>query len=274
VIPQGGRSARVLVGLVQRELVRRRWRLTLCFAGSVGTAVIVQRISANARSVFRDDGDVLSSLLGSPIGIVFPLLVTLVGSLPFTRDVANRGVVNERPRQSYSTLVSSKFIAAGLLSSVVFFLYGLALTLIASVAWPLLGHPGVKPSVYSNVTPFQQRETFADLSGGNVLVFGLLMSLWFAFAAAVYSVLTSASLVLVPNRAVALLLPFAFYLGLTVVLSVLHEPALTPMFSVFPAGLEQSPWLIAASPTLLTALLAAALWVFVVRRPSESRHLL
>ncbi|ROQ54856.1 hypothetical protein EDF36_3326 [Rathayibacter sp. PhB152] len=237
-------------------------------------AVIVQRIFADARSVFRDDGDVLSSLLGSPMTVVFPLLVTLVGSLPLARDVARRGVVNERQRLSYATLISSKFVAAGLLSSVVFFLYGLAATLIASVAWPLLGHPGVDASVYSNVTPFEQRTTFADLSGGSVLVFGLLMSLWFAFAAAVYSVLTSASLVLVPNRAVALLLPFALYLGMTVVLSVLHRPALTPMFSVFPAGLQQSPWPIAASPTILTALGAAALWVFILRRPSESRHLL
>jgi hypothetical protein len=237
-------------------------------------AVIVEAILSNTRSVFRDDGDVLITLFGSPAALVFPLVVAVAGSMRLSDDVAHRAVVNERSRQSYSAVVSAKFIAAGLLSSAVFLLYGFLATLIVCVVWPLLGHPGVEPSVYIDAVPFQQRETFADLSGGNVLVFGLLMSLWFAFAAAVYSVLTSASLVLVPNRAVALLLPFAFYLGLTVVLSVLHEPALTPMFSVFPAGLEQSPWLIAASPTLLTALLAAALWVFVVRRPSESRHLL
>lgn len=236
--------------------------------------VIIEAIVSNTRSVFRDDGDVLITLLGSPAAFLFPLVVALAGSMSLSEDVAHRAVANERSRQSYSAVVSAKFIAAALLSSAVFLLYGFLATVIVSVVWPLQGHPGVKPSVYIDATPFEQRTTFTDLSGGSVLVFGLLMSFWFAFAAVVYSVLTSASLILVPNRAIALLLPFAVYLGMTIVLSVLHEPALTPMFSVFPSGLQQSPWLVAASPTLLTAVVAAALWLFIVRRPSESRHLL
>ena len=263
-----------LVVLVRRELVRGRAHLPTCFAASVMIAVIIEAIVSNTHSVFRDDGDVLISLLGSPAALVFPLVVAVAGSMPLSVDVAHRAVVNERSRQSYSVVVSAKFIAAGLLSSAVFLLYGLVATFIASVVWPLLGHPGVKPSVYINATPFGQRTTFTDLSDGNVLGYGLLMSFWFAFAAVVYSVLTSASLILVPNRAIALLLPFAVYLGMTIVLSVLHRPALTPMFSAFPSGLQQSPWLVAASPTLVAAAVAAALWLFIVRRPSESRHLL
>ncbi|MCJ1682082.1 hypothetical protein [Rathayibacter sp. VKM Ac-2928] len=269
-----GRSRRDLTTAIRRELVRGRSPWTLCAAAGIVLLPTLQGVTETANALFRDEGDVLVSLLNSPLVYVFPLLVALVGSRSLADDIARRSFVNERYRQPFSALLSAKIVAAALASATVFFLLGGIANLIAAVVWPLIGDPAIDPSGYHPLVPFEQRFTFADLSGGSVLVFGLLMSLWFAFAAAVYSVLTSASLVLVPNRAVALLLPFAAYFAMTVVLSVLHEPALTPLYSVFPAGLQQSPWLVAASPTLVTAAVAAALWLFIVRRPSESRHLL
>lgn len=246
--------------------------------GSIATGVVllpnIQGVADTANTIFRDEGDILVSLLGSPLVLVFPLLVALVGSRSLAADVARRAFVSERCRRSFTALVSAKIISAALCSATVFFLLGLVATLIAAVVWPLMGDPGIDPTVYHPVVPLEERFTFADLSGGSVLVFGLLMAFWSAFAAAVYSVLTSASLILVPNRAIALLLPFGAYLGMSVLLSILGRPAVTPMFSVNPSGLQQSSWLVAASPTLVTAVVAAALWFYIVRRPSESRHLL
>ena len=268
-----GRPAAPVV-LAARELVRGRSPLTMCVATAVVLLPNLQGVAETANALYRDEGDILNSLLTSPLVLVFPLLVALVGSRPLATDVARRALVNERCRQSFAALVSAKIVAAALSSATVFFLVGLVATVIAGVVWPLLGDPAIDPTGYHPLEPLEERFTFADLSGGNVLVFGLMMAFWLGFAAAVYSVLTSASLILVPNRAIALLLPFGAYLGMSVLLSILDRPAVTPMFSVYPSGLQQSSWVIASTPTLLAALLAAALWLFIVRRPSESRHLL
>lgn len=234
-------------------------------------------VSAALRASFRDHLDVFNAMMLAPVSLIFPLVVVLLTCLGIYNELVVRYVANTRSRIAVRAYVGRQLLMSAGSAAIIFFLYAFIPFVVSFYVWPILGDPGVDPAGY-NMSPAQAmidsfgRTSYSFLLENGSLLYGVVYSAWIALAAAAYAVLGVSFLLTVPNRILALGLPFMLYLAGTVAAALLNVPQVGLLYSVFPAGLQASDPAQGATPTLILFAAAAAFAVaIVVRAPTNPR---
>jgi len=260
---------------VLHDLASRRWWLiAIAAVALVGVELLFASLSSMS-TLYRSDFDVLSLYMASPAILIAPFVASALGASRMFSEVGNRYIVSARMRSRPSRYFGAKIAAAGIVAGLIAAPLPIAGTIVAFAVWPAIGDPNVEPTQYgltpaSALADAAASTTYSQLLLVSPLVYSVLYSLWVAFAAAVFAALTLALLILLRNRAVALVIPLGLYLGETVAAAVLGDPTYGLVYSIFPFGLTQSSILAGASPVLVLALAVVVIWVFIIRR---ARHL-
>ncbi|MFC6356741.1 hypothetical protein [Luethyella okanaganae] len=254
-----------------------RWPVVVV-AVAVWVGPLILGIVDARGGVYRDNLDFFGDLMNSPVSLVFPLLVVLVGCFRLFEELGHRAIVNTRMRSSVRATIATRLTASMLVAFGVFFIAVLAQAVLAFAIWPLLGNPSVDPSVYrmgqSDLAADQlERFGLSQAMAGGPIVYSLLMATWIGFGAAVYAAVGTAALVTLNNRFVALLTPMFVYFGLTLFTSLLQLPHFAPMFSLFPIGLTQQPVAVTVAPTVVVAVVVACCWILVMHGLTRNARL-
>lgn len=223
--------------------------------------------------VLRDNLDVYSRMMGSPLELILPLIAVLAGCLGFYQEIGNRFASNTRVRVDVKTYVGIRYLVAGVWGFAVFFLLAFVAFVVAFYIWPTLGNPSINPGSY-HLTPEQAvqdsygRANYTSLLQFGPLVFGLIYSVWVGLSGAIYAMLGIASLLLLRNRVLALALPFLLYFVETILAAILGSPNSGLVYSLFPFGLSPVPLLVAVLPTFVIGLATAlTVWKTIRRAP-------
>lgn len=258
-----------------REAFTIRFFATIAIVGLAGGVSGQLRVQ---NSAFRSNFDVFSTMMSSPLVIVFPLAVVLVSCIPTYHEVGHRFIANVRARVDVQRYVRSKLATAVILavcSSFVFILFSFAL---AYWVWPMLGNPGVLPAVYGMTSSQASADALTSTSYSSLLAWGpfvyaIAYSAWVGLGGAVFAGLGVAALLLMENRVLAISLPFLAYLVQTIAMSLMGSPQLGVMYSLFPFGLTQQPLFVSAAPLIIFAVATLAIWVWVMPRLHEAEKL-
>jgi hypothetical protein len=98
------------------------------------------------------------------------------------------------------------------------------------------------------------------------MTYGVLYSAWVGFCASIWAALGMAALLLVPNRALALALPFVIYFAQFVAASLAGNVRGSFVASMFPFGYQQTTILAGVTPMLVLAAIVGAGWIALLRR--------
>lgn len=230
-------------------------------------------MARTAEGPFRDQADLFGAMMSGPVVVIFALVAVLLSCLPLHHAVQRRHVANTRTRISARQLVGRHLMRAAAGAWVIFFLHGF----VAFAAWPRFGNPSIDPLGYG-LTPAEAavdaaaRSSYGFLLEGGDLAFGLGYSAWLGAAAAAYGGLGACLLLLLPQRLLALALPFLIYLGGSIAAAVAAEPHLGLMESLFPFGLTAAHPAVSAAPTIVVIFTTIAMSAIVVHRaPTNPR---
>ncbi|MEO8527993.1 MAG: hypothetical protein ABI435_02845 [Pseudolysinimonas sp.] len=205
---------------------------------------------------FRSTLELYGRITTTPLILVFPILAVALGCGRLFAEVSHRFIVNVRVRTDLIPYIGTKVVASGMAAFAPFF----ALAAVPFVLIVALGYvPGttiVSPEIYELTAAEAQAAagsyaTFTQLYAVAPPLFGLVYSIWVGLNAALCAALGSLSLFAIPNRFVALLVPFATYFGESLVVSLLGHPEYGLVYLVFPFGLAQG--------SLVTPLIALVL---------------
>jgi hypothetical protein len=251
----------------------------------IATIVVIASVSALAgyfrvqNSAFRSDFDVFSTMMSSPLVLVFPIAAVFVSCIPMYHEVGHRYLANTRTRIDVRNYVHSKLAVACLIAFAASFLITFLAFALAFWVWPIIGNPGILPAAYG-MTPAQaQADALTSASYSSVLAwgdltYGFLYAVWVGVGGAVFSGLGIASLVLIENRVVALSLPFLAYIVETLLMALVDSPQLGIMYSLFPFGITQQPMAVSVMPMVVFLLATVALWVWLTPRLRHSKRLI
>jgi hypothetical protein len=212
--------------------------------------------------------DFFTLILGGVLPLIFPLLAVAVYAVPFSHQLSNRYLVYTRTRIDIRRNLAAKAMTNLILAFVVFFLVAFVPFLWAFVLEPslgvvdeyrqsLFGPDGLPASPSAN-------STFSQLLTIGPWAYGIGYSLVLGLNGAIYASLGFLLLFLIPNRFVAIALPFVGYNIVTFVLAVLGIPQFSPAM-VFPFNLIQFPMWAPFVPFTVLAVLALALAVYIQR---------
>lgn len=260
-------------------LNRRRtpsWIHTIAVLAVIAEPVRVG-VDVAGRAAFYDHDDVYSSMMNGPTVLVFPLVAVLLSCLPLHEQLRARHVANTRTRMPSRLLAGRHLRRVAIVAGGVFFLHAFVAFLVAHVVWPWFGDPAIDWAP-TDMTPAEVVEnrltgtSYTFLYAHGTFVYGLAYAGWVGLAAAAYATLGACILFLLPNRILALSIPFLVYATGTAASALIGAPRTGLMSSVFPYGLVAGHPLEAAASTLIVILGTAALAVLViVRAPTNPR---
>ena len=268
----------MLIALVRRDLRLRKWqRPMVTLVLMLGTAIVWGLDHLSSR-VLRDDLDIFSQFLSSPVQLLAPVFAVVAGCLPLFDELGKRFIVSTRTRVDLSTYLCAKIVSGCSLTFLVFFGFTLALFVLAYGIWPSLGNPNVDPSMYGLTEMSAQvdaasRVTYSGLLRFSPLAYGVVFSGWVGVGGATLAGLGMVALVALPSRLLAILIPFIVYTGGTVAASLLGVPHFGIMFSIFPFGLTAAPPLAGAAGCLVLALLTLVAGTLLLRNARTSLRL-
>lgn len=220
---------------------------------------------------FRDHYDLYTDIMLGPIGLIVPLIVTILFCSTTYAELSARFVSQTRTRESIRPRVTRRMTSRALGAGALFFTYAWVPFVLAFAVWPMLGDPAIDPAGYG-LTPAEAaadslvRDSYSGILQFGDVAFGIAYSLLVGLAAAAFAVLGESFLLIVPHRILAMALPFLIYVGSTVAAAVLGVPYAGLLYSLFPGGLAAIDPLIAATPTFVLFAVVAALAVWVVVR--------
>ena len=226
----------------------------------------------------RDNFDVFSMMMLSPVGLVIPLVAVLVSCTRLSAELGNRYIANTRSRVDVRRYLVAKLTTAAAMAFVIAFMVAFVSFVVAFYLWPQFGNPGIRPDVYmmtadEAVADSLTRTSYSFLLGFGPGVYGFLYSVWLGLGGAIYASLGAAALLVVHNRVLALSLPLLVYFTQTVGAALFEAPHLGLMYSLIPFGLQQSPPFAAAAPTLMLGIGTIALWIWLLRISRTSDRL-
>jgi hypothetical protein len=254
---------------VLHDLRTRRWWLIAATAVAVAGFQVIAGIPNITSTMLTDRFDVFSGMMNSPTVLVAPL-AGIVGAGRLSREIGARFVVSARMRAPVGRYLLAKIGAGCVVAALIVLPLPVVAYVTAYLVWPALGDPNVD-LISEGLTPAAAlAEAVADTSYSQLLAvspefYVTAYTLWLAFSTAVFCALGMAMLLIVRNRALAVVIPFLLYLTQDVLIQFAGNPTGALLHSIFPFGLQQSPILVAATPVLVLATGVTALWVVLVR---------
>lgn len=215
---------------------------------------------------FRDNFDLFSQFMISPLNLLFPVLVTALGCTPIFRERKNRYLVTLLNRIDIGRYLSRRALQSSLVTFVALFASVLVSFAVAIWLWPLLGNPAIRPDVYG-MTPVDaaqdslERSSFSQLLSLGSPFYGAFYAFWVGLAGAAFAAAGNLSLIWLNNSILALCVPTLLYFSQTILAALLNVPQLGIMYSIFPFGLSQSSPVLASLPLLAVVLAVGIAWV-------------
>lgn len=218
--------------------------------------------------LFRDRLDTFTFLFEGVLIVIFPLLATLIYLPSFSAELKNRFLVYTRLRIPVEKLLFIKFMANSVLTFAVFFIFVLFMFLLSYYIFPSVGWVQFDLEVYgltesTIIEDRYTRHTFTQLLEYGLYAYVLFYAFWVGINAAVYSSIGFLLLLLIPNKFVALSIPWGIY----IIGSFLLVDGLRPFRladTIFPYMYTQQPIWTAFVPFL--ALCCLCLLLFIVIR--------
>lgn len=197
-------------------------------------------------SDFRDKLNIFTFLFEGVLIVIFPLLASLIYLPSFSGELRNRFIVYTRLRTPVGKLLSIKFIANGMLTFTVFFVFVLLMFIFAYYIFPSLGWANLHPERYglsgnALIEDTYTRHTFTQLLEYGLYTYILFYAFWVGINAAVYSSIGFLLLLLLQNKFIAMSIPWLIYI---VGSFILISPELRPFRladTIFPYMYMQQP---------------------------------
>lgn len=182
--------------------------------------------------------------MSSPVSLALPLIAAAIYLLHFSRELQERFIVYARTRQGIVRYLTQKIIANAIAVFSVFFLYA-AVSFVFTVwvapesGWLQFDRAGYGAN-YASPGQFVRLSEAWDVSPA---LFGLIYAGWCGLNGVIWSSAALAAMLVLPNRFVALSLPFAACIVLTAGLSLLG----LDIFSPYPLWVlfgytQAAPW--------------------------------
>ncbi|MCJ1702943.1 hypothetical protein [Rathayibacter sp. VKM Ac-2926] len=196
--------------------------------------------------VYRDELDVYSQFMISPMIILFPVFITTACCSGTAAEIRNRFVVLVRARTDLRSYLATRMMSVALGGFVLGFVAALLPGLIAFGIWPELGAPFIDPVVYGLAPDEVERNALERVNYSQLLAFGWpvyligyssVLGAWGAITA-VAGVL---ALVALKNLGLAMVLPAVIFFVETMAVALVDHPLLGFMYGAFPFGLDQAP---------------------------------
>jgi hypothetical protein len=201
---------------------------------------------------------------GLALPLIFPLLAVALYVAPFSTQLSNRYLVYTRTRADIRRTLVSKACANATLTFVVFFLTGFMPFVWAYLLEPALGLITYNTEALDPAASAQNLTTFSQLLAYGPWAYGLGFSVWLGLNGALYATIGFLLLFFIPNRFVAMSVPFLAVNIVGFVMAVLQVPQFAPG-SVIPFNLIQFPIWVPFVPFAVLAAMAAAAALYVHR---------
>ncbi|OQJ49359.1 hypothetical protein B5P19_14770 [Clavibacter sepedonicus] len=231
-----------------------------------------------AHSISRDHFQAFGSAMLTPWLILLPLAIVVVTCTRFSSDLAHRFIGAQRLRRPVRALILARLGQAGAVGFALAFLMSFVPYLLAFHVLPLIGNPGIDPSMSymdaAAAAEYSRHQTgFGAVLRLGDIPFGLVFSTWTGFCGAVYAVMGITALLLIRNRLLALAAPMLLVFGQTFAAAVVGMPRLALYYSASAYGLSYDSDLQMMLPTLVLALVVSAIAAVVIRRAPHSGRL-
>lgn len=221
--------------------------------------------------VFRDTLDIFTFLLEGILVVIFPLLATLIYLPSFSSELNNRFIVYTRLRVSIKKLLFVKFMTNGILTFSVFFTFVFSMFLFSFYISPSQGWVLFEPEIYgltesTLIEDSYTRHTFTQLLVYGPMAYGLAYSFWVGINAAIYATIGFLSLLLIPNKFVALSIPWLLYIVGSFITSISILRPFKLSDTIFPYAYAQQPIWTAIIPFLTLCCLCLVLFIIIRKK--------
>ncbi|MBW4033456.1 MAG: hypothetical protein HIU88_12475 [Acidobacteria bacterium] len=223
---------------------------------------------------FANDLSQFGSLMDSPVQVLVPLIAAWLGCGALYAEVGNRFLTSQRARVGAGRLLTTRLGLSAVIPFLVLTAFVLVTYWLAFVLLPNVGDPFVNAALYpspseSGGSSETSLFSYSQLTANGDFAFGLFYACWFGFCGAVYGSLTAGLLLVLPNRAIALVVPTALLVVETIAAALSGSPYAGLLYSMVPFALQQAPILTAARPTLILAAVSATLWLFIAAKKHD-----
>jgi hypothetical protein len=225
-------------------------------------------------SAFANRVQIFAQIENTVVQLFIPLICSFLGASMLATEVHHRRLSQVLVRVDPRTAIRKRLAFAFF---VPFFAGALNVALcwsIAFVVWPRIGDPWIQPSIYNLTTSSAERfgtelYSYSQLLAVGPAAFGLFYGLVFAGACGLFGLGAALACLLVPNLAVALLLPTGVFLLETVGAALAGDPRAGLLYAVVPFGLTQGPVAGAVLPLVIFAIATFGVAGWVHRHPSR-----
>ncbi len=249
------------------------WKVTLLLLALLALPSVYATAISDGYALFGP-ADFFTLIIPFALPLVFPLIAVALYALPFSNELSHRYIVYTRTRSNIRRYLTSKALANIVVAFVAFFLAAFIPFLWAFVVEPSVGVINPYRQTMVGLSPAELEaypatvNTFSQLLSIGPWAYGLGYSLWLGMNGALYASIGFLLLLVVPNRFVALSIPFIGYHIANFVFAVLTIPQYSPAI-VFPFNLTQFPLWVPFVPFTVLAVLALSLALYVRRRTRE-----
>jgi hypothetical protein len=243
----------------------------LCLAALVVVLPLVAGAVILPGNGFANDLSQFGSLMDSPLQVLVPLIAAWLGCGALYAELGHRFLSSQRARVGAGILLTSRLVLSAVIPFLVLTAFALVTYWLAFAFLPGVGDPFVNAALYpppsapggiSDTMLF----TWSQLTSNGDFVFGLAYAGWFGFCGAVYSSLTAGLLLILPNRAIALVAPTVVLIVETIAAALSGSPYGGLLYSMVPFALRQVPILTAAAPTLILAAATVIVWFYIAAK--------
>lgn len=218
--------------------------------------------------------DFYTLIVSFGLPLVFPLIAVALYALPFSNELSHRYIAYTRTRTPIRRYLRGKALANITLAFSAFFLAAFIPFLWAFVIEPSVGvigpwRPTIAGLSEAGLAAYPSTvHTFSQLLTIGPWAYGLGYSLWLGLNGALYASIGFLLLLVIPNRFIALSVPFIGYHIANFVFAVATIPQFSPAM-VFPFNLTQFPLWVPFVPFTALSLLTLALAAYVRRNTSR-----
>ena len=225
----------------------------------------VVRLAVGARAhILGSSTDVFAYMMRDAVPIAFPVIVVVFGCLSLTWSLNHRFLVLTRTREDVTVRLRRLFLVNAAVVGAVMAATTLLAALVAYWVVPAFGLVEFRPQ-YIGITPEKvhamdlANNTWSFLLAHGAPVYALVYALFVGVSGALWASLAFTLVLLVPNRYLALSLPFVIYHMGNLASGILQAPRFSPASSVFPFNITAMPLWTAFVPMTVLALVTAGL---------------
>lgn len=219
--------------------------------------------TATKDAVFAYPLSAFATAMESPVSVVLPLIAVGLYLVRFSRELSDRFVVNVRARLDVRRYLGTKAAATAATAFLFFFIYAFVAFVAMVYVLPPTGALRFDPTGSVAADHFAR---FSELWSVSPLLYGLVYAVWCGLNGVVWALVGFIAVLLVPNKLLALAVPVASVLLLSVAANLVGFDLLAPYTLWILFGYIQAPPWTALAPmaVLLAAVTVGA--VLVVNR--------